>query len=314
MVLIFSSLLITFSLSTFIMALSWRPTTVQFKKDCRDYEWKEGEIAFLKDHTEFSFSDSDNLIKPGQLQRGATKHPVIILKRHSTNSTYVLVTPVSAYGSGPDNKFLPPWKQRRHQFRATDDFRAFSGSERPTNQRPDLFLEAGSMPKPRVSWVNVQNVYLVPIRTLKFFDKTEKVLCVNKASLADLRQHALENNTTARRLLDDPRLRLKTSTPNDTDLPSLRRKPRSFLSHNKNIRLAPPMASYNKRSGSSTSPKPSTSTTFSSATSLKSTPTTTLPCSTSRTPASNIPAPNIPASKTSAVVPGKPVSWAAACA
>ncbi|EMR65572.1 hypothetical protein UCREL1_7449 [Eutypa lata UCREL1] len=163
------------------MALSWRPTTVQFKKDCRDYEWKEGEIAFLKDHTEFSFSDSDNLIKPGQLQRGATKHPVIILKRHSPNSTYVLVTPVSAYGSGPDNKFLPPWKQRRHQFRATDDFRAFSGSERPTNQRPDLFLEAGSMPKPRVSWVNVQNVYLVPIRTLKFFDKTEKVLCLQQA-------------------------------------------------------------------------------------------------------------------------------------
>ena len=133
------------------MALSWRQANVARPRGRDNHEWIEGDIAFLRPHQEFEKRDFKALIRSRQLQKGATGHPVIILRRPSPTAAHVLVTPVSAYSSGPDNDFLPPWKQRKHRSKAMYDFRAISGSVRPRNEHAHLFLETGSMPKPKAS-------------------------------------------------------------------------------------------------------------------------------------------------------------------
>lgn len=149
-----------------VMALSWRQASVTHPKARDDYEWSAGDIAFLRSHREFNRHDFTTFIRSKQLERGATSHPVIILTRRSTTATHVLVTPVSAYSSGPDNGYRPPWTQRRHRSKARHDFRAFCGSVRPQNERAHLFLEAGSMPKPETSVCRIIPVSF-PLKSLE---------------------------------------------------------------------------------------------------------------------------------------------------
>ncbi|RYO91852.1 hypothetical protein DL766_006609 [Monosporascus sp. MC13-8B] len=195
------------------MASTSRPATVSHKKGQR-HEWKEGEIAYLKPASEFKAEDYRSCIESEEVEEGATGHPVIVLKRRSPAATHVIVTPVTAFCSGPENHFLPPWKQPWHARKARDDFRAFLGCARPTDKRAHLLLEAGSMPKPKTSWVYVQSVYLVPVWTLRFFTKVDVVLRMKQESFADLRSHIYERSPTKiGRLLNDPRLRLEFKRP-----------------------------------------------------------------------------------------------------
>ncbi|RYO97060.1 hypothetical protein DL765_011358 [Monosporascus sp. GIB2] len=190
-----------------------RPATVSHKKGQRR-EWREGEIAYLKPASEFEAEDYKSCIESEEVAEGATGHPVIILRRCSPAATHVIVTPVTAFCSGPENHFLPPWKQLWHSRKARDDFRAFLGCARPTDKRAHLLLEAGSMPKPKTSWVYVRSVYLVPVWTLLLFNKVDVVLRMKQESLADLRSHIYERNPTKiGRLLNDPRLRLEFKRP-----------------------------------------------------------------------------------------------------
>ncbi|KAJ8124722.1 hypothetical protein O1611_g8917 [Lasiodiplodia mahajangana] len=76
-------------------------------------KWQVGEVAFLKPASEFTEIERKELLETGRVRHNATGHPVIILDR-SEDSPYFLVTTVSAYGSGQDNNYLPPWEQRAH--------------------------------------------------------------------------------------------------------------------------------------------------------------------------------------------------------
>ncbi|RYP67703.1 hypothetical protein DL771_007110 [Monosporascus sp. 5C6A] len=213
------------------------------------HEWKEGEIAYLKPAFEFEAQDYKSCIESQEVHEGATGHPVIILKRHSPAATHVIVTPVTACSSGPENSFLPPWKKREHARKAHHDFRAFLGCERPTNKRAHLLLEAGSMPKPKTSWVYVRNVYLVPISTLQFFNKVDVVLRMKRESFADLRSHIYGRNPRkVDSLLNDPRLRQESKRPaaaaaNAAQSVSARQQTWGFLNQQGRPRPAIPTAS-----------------------------------------------------------------------
>ncbi|KAK3319008.1 hypothetical protein B0H66DRAFT_533511 [Apodospora peruviana] len=166
------------------------------KSPAGGHNWLEGEIAFLKPYDQFNQEDLETLIQPcegkkyGYLPPKATGHPVIILRRLSETSTHVLVVPVSAYRSDASNNFLPPWKQRFHECKRPEDFRAFGTCERPNNQYPPLFLENNlQMPKPRASWVWVQSGWVVPLTVIGYFDKSNEILRMRANSLADLRAH-----------------------------------------------------------------------------------------------------------------------------
>ncbi|RYO98799.1 hypothetical protein DL764_006987 [Monosporascus ibericus] len=230
------------------MALTSTPARVPHKKAQR-HEWKEGEIAYLKPASEFKAQDYESCIQSKEVDERATGHPVIILKRHSPAATHVIVTPVTAFSSGPENDFLPPWKQRYHASKAHDDFRAFLGCARPTDKRAHLLLEAASMPKPKTSWVYVQSVYLVPVSTLQFFNKVNIVLRMKQDSFADLRSHMYARNSTKiDSLLDDPRLRLElkkaaTRPVNAAQPASVRQQTWGFLHQQNRTRPATPTAS-----------------------------------------------------------------------
>jgi hypothetical protein len=104
----------------------------------------------------------------------------------------VLITTVSAYGSGPENDYLAPWNQDRHYGKARVDFRSFAGSERPTPQFPPLFLRSGeAMRKPHASWVYIQRAWVVPTTVLGRFDSVTgaDVVGLTPDSLNDLRTH-----------------------------------------------------------------------------------------------------------------------------
>ncbi|KAL2018234.1 hypothetical protein VTK56DRAFT_1141 [Thermocarpiscus australiensis] len=151
--------------------------------------WREGDIAFLRPSGEFSSSDYDALIRSRYIPAKATGHPVIILRRLSEHSTHVLITPVSAYSSGPFNHYLPPWKQVHHAPKHPRDFRGFHGSELPNDEFPALFLEEGqSMPKPRTSWLYIQSLWVVPLSVITRFTKSRELLRVRADSLDDLRR------------------------------------------------------------------------------------------------------------------------------
>ncbi|KAH6856053.1 hypothetical protein B0I37DRAFT_442793 [Chaetomium sp. MPI-CAGE-AT-0009] len=160
--------------------------------------WQEGDIAFLQPYTTFSPEDRRALIDrtpefpKGYIPVQATSHPVIILQRLSRGSTHVLITTVSAYGSGPENQYNPPWKQRQHHAKARVDFRSFAGSELATDKFPPLALRPGqAMRKPRTSWVHIQNVWVVPLTVLCRFSgvKGADVVGMTPESLGELRQH-----------------------------------------------------------------------------------------------------------------------------
>jgi hypothetical protein len=104
--------------------------------------WQDGDIAFLKTCNAFSPRDYNELIASGYLHEKATCHPVIILKAHSGGA---IITPISAFSSGADNNFLPPWQQFYHRHKSLDDFRAFIGTARPNNRHDSLQLADPNM-------------------------------------------------------------------------------------------------------------------------------------------------------------------------
>lgn len=150
--------------------------------------WQDGDIAFLQHYTKFSEEDYTSLIPTRRLPRGATGHPCIVLQHLS--GADVLITTVSAYGSGAHNGYLAPWKRSVHARINPTDFRSFQGSERPTLRCNPLTLESGKlMPKPKASWLNINSTWKVPITALSHFDKSRDVLRLTQQSLTDLRLH-----------------------------------------------------------------------------------------------------------------------------
>ncbi|KAI2463728.1 hypothetical protein F4781DRAFT_437108 [Annulohypoxylon bovei var. microspora] len=150
------------------------------------FNWQDGDIAFLKGVEEFTQGEYDTLIKTRYLHPKATKHPVIILE-HSKDHKHFLITTVSAYGSGHENNYLPPWKQYNHKCKPRTAFRAFSGSEKPFYKQNHLQLaDGGCFPKPQTSWVYTPSAFVVPSSTLKEFDKAPKRLRMTQESLKDL--------------------------------------------------------------------------------------------------------------------------------
>ncbi|KAL2193680.1 hypothetical protein P885DRAFT_44821 [Corynascus similis CBS 632.67] len=137
---------------------------------CRP-DWQPGMVAFLHKKEECSPEDVQELIHLRAVPFGAFGHPVIVLKRLSPKSTHVLITTVSAYSTGENNKNpCPPWKQRVHRYKRPEDFRSFLGSERVSDKYPALLLDPGKQfPKPNASWVYVQNVFVVPVNVLGVF-------------------------------------------------------------------------------------------------------------------------------------------------
>ncbi|KAH6645912.1 hypothetical protein BKA67DRAFT_663790 [Truncatella angustata] len=164
-----------------------------------------GEIVFLKKDQYLSGQDHECLVKSGHVPERATGHPVIVLS-HDPDSTHAVVTTISAYSSSEYNNYLAPWKQRVHSTKNWRDFRAFQGSERPSDQQPHLQLKGGKlMPKPEVSWVYAQCAFVVPITALGHYDKSPTRLCMTQQSLKDLRDHMIKF-VHIRTLLQDPRL------------------------------------------------------------------------------------------------------------
>ncbi|KAI0113165.1 hypothetical protein F4814DRAFT_449613 [Daldinia grandis] len=175
--------------------------------------WQDGDIAFLRPYDEFPRAAYNALINTKYLHRKATNHPVIskhppnplnslikvqlltfLVLEHSEDSRYHLVTTISAYNSGPDNKYQPPWRQSRHRNKDRYAFRAFEGSDRPDHQRGFLQLEEGGLlPKPKTSWVYTRNAYVVPSSILKKFDKFRGLPRMTQESLNDLLNHFRED-------------------------------------------------------------------------------------------------------------------------
>ncbi|KAI0382161.1 hypothetical protein F5Y04DRAFT_279944 [Hypomontagnella monticulosa] len=172
------------------MTMTTTTTTLQAPKSGN---WQEGDIAFFKSIDDFNPAEQEALIDTEYIHPGATGHPVIILEC-SNDSKYFLVTTISAYSSGPDNDYLPPWQQEHHSMKSAAAFRAFSGSVRPDCQQKHLFLEGKArLPKPKTSWVYTRTIFVVPSSTLKCFDKTSQQLRMTQASLKDLLSHISSN-------------------------------------------------------------------------------------------------------------------------
>ncbi|KAK4466300.1 hypothetical protein QBC42DRAFT_144832, partial [Cladorrhinum samala] len=167
--------------------------------------WEEGDIAFLRPYDEYTPLETKELIEPTQGHRyghmpvHATGHPVIILRRLSRHSSHVLVSTVSAYGSGSltSGSYVAPWNNPRQRKHTANSFRSFEGCEiyrgPDALDRPALRLRhGGHLPKPETSWVNVQNAYVVPISVLSVFTKPRRgrsivLLQMEQQSLQDLR-------------------------------------------------------------------------------------------------------------------------------
>lgn len=149
--------------------------------------WQNGEIAFLKSSNYFLPKDYQDLIASGHLHPKATSHPVIILQAGSGGA---IVTTVTAFSSGPDNNFLPPWRMSAHREKQSDDYHAFIGTKLPPNS-PNAHLKlsdsAAKMNKPRASWVYIKHFFTVPYTVLMRWDKVPQQLRVSDESLAQLR-------------------------------------------------------------------------------------------------------------------------------
>ncbi|KAJ3577957.1 hypothetical protein NPX13_g2608 [Xylaria arbuscula] len=151
-----------------------------------DHQWQPGDIAFLKKSDQFNKTERDAVPK---LPDKATGHPVIVLDRSPDGERHTIIT-VSAYNSGEENNYLPPWKQVVHERKDKRCFRAFKGSERPDNYRPYLELIDGQQwPKPKMSWVYVRHWSTVPKSTLIWYDKPASQLRMDRESRLDLVAH-----------------------------------------------------------------------------------------------------------------------------
>ncbi|KAI5865947.1 hypothetical protein GGS23DRAFT_594103 [Durotheca rogersii] len=148
--------------------------------------WKDGEIAFLKGVDQFNHTEYRSLIASGYMREATTQHPVIVLE-HSSDYQHYLITTVSAYGSSRENSYLAPWRQACHRRKCRESFRAFFGSEKPSEEHDYLWLEPGQQfPKPKTSWVYIRLCFVVPASTLTRFDKTPTQLRVTQESLKAL--------------------------------------------------------------------------------------------------------------------------------
>ncbi|KAF6804496.1 hypothetical protein CSOJ01_10156 [Colletotrichum sojae] len=171
------------------------------------FEWREGDIAFLRPSTTFSELDYDCLIASNYLPSAATCHPVIILERRGADASHVLVTTVSAYRCTSRGHPIAPWKQQCHSGKDVAAFRSFVGSERPNADRPLLRLQKNQlMPKPKASWVYLENVFVVPITVLGKFDKAETRLRMETTSLKDLQNQFSRQTLLSKETWADPRL------------------------------------------------------------------------------------------------------------
>ncbi|KAI0594701.1 hypothetical protein F4775DRAFT_605987 [Biscogniauxia sp. FL1348] len=171
-----------------------------------ELQWEDGEIAFLRDVYEFNAADYESLIATRYLHINTTCHPVIILA-HSEDYEHYLVTTISAYGSNQSNGYVPPWRQRWHQKKYVDGFRAFEGSERPNKKFPLLRLADGKYcPKIRTSWVYIHHTFVVPATTLKIFDKSPYRLRMAPESLTDLLEQMKSQSHMYQTESIDPRL------------------------------------------------------------------------------------------------------------
>ncbi|KAI0966179.1 hypothetical protein F4678DRAFT_484405 [Xylaria arbuscula] len=176
-------------------SMNWRQKTNEqplrsaFARPMPIPDWQPGDIAFLKKAEDFSAAEKKEVLKRGSIHDGATGHPVIILGRSDDSQSYT-VTTVSAYKSGEENHYLPPWKQAVHKKKDIDGFRAFQGPARPNNKFQNLYLEGGKLwPKPKTSWVYIHTRYTVPASTLITYNKTKCQLRMTPASLQDLLSH-----------------------------------------------------------------------------------------------------------------------------
>ncbi|KAK0715532.1 hypothetical protein B0H67DRAFT_464162, partial [Lasiosphaeris hirsuta] len=166
----------------------------------------EGDIAFLLSSDVFTSEEQKQLLTPkpgykyGYVPPLATGHPVIVLKRLSPESQYILVTPISAYSWGKENKFDPPWEQLAHRWKAPSDFRSFFPCQRYQGANASdggipraheyLYLEGNKrMPKRNASWLHIQSVYVVPLTVMGHFTKSRELLRVDKESFNTLREH-----------------------------------------------------------------------------------------------------------------------------
>lgn len=148
--------------------------------------WQEGDIAYLKCHECFSDGDYRELIASGAISEGATGHPCIILK--VLPGPRVVITTISAYGSGDHNNNCAPWIAMRCYSQEKWFFRSFQGSVCGNNYKPLQLIPGQKMPKPETSWLFIKNVYSVPLSVIGRFTKPRdgQLLKMTPRSLADL--------------------------------------------------------------------------------------------------------------------------------
>ncbi|KAI0518096.1 hypothetical protein F5B22DRAFT_645347 [Xylaria bambusicola] len=159
----------------------WRDQSQRRQNDTR--VWQIGDIAFLKPYEQFNETEH---LDSGRVHSKATNHPVIILDRSSDMRRFT-VTTVSAYSSGEDNDYLPPWEQACHRMKDINSFRAFYGSQKPNGNSRHLHLADGKMwPKPKTSWVYIHHWSVVPASVLIQYDKPRCQLRMAPESLQDL--------------------------------------------------------------------------------------------------------------------------------
>ncbi|KAL1870477.1 hypothetical protein Daus18300_005165 [Diaporthe australafricana] len=193
--------------------------------------WQDGDIAFLQDCNRFHDQDYKELIASGYIQPKATSHPVIILQAGPGRA---IVTPVSAYSSGPQVNFCPPRRMSFHREKHLDDFHAFNGTELPpkTNHSHLRLSDPGAkMNKPKASWVYVKSFWTVPDRVLLRWNSVPGRLQVSQESLEQLRGD-IERKYSTR--LRDAKFRLTTSSmaaesPRSTTTSSARQAPRHTM-------------------------------------------------------------------------------------
>lgn len=171
--------------------------------------WQDGDIAFLKNYKTFLEKDHRDLIASGYLHRGATNHPVILLQAGSGRA---IVTTVTAFNSGAETNFCPPWRMPVHRHKHLDDFHAFTGTELPPNSRHShlqLCDPGAKMNKPQASWVYIKHFFTVPYTVLLRWNKVPQQLAVSKESLTQLRAD-IERKYSVQ--LRDSRSRLTTGS------------------------------------------------------------------------------------------------------
>lgn len=164
--------------------------------------WQEGDVAYLRPSELFTERETRELITTRLIDRYATGHPCVILKVLPDDRA--VITTVSAYGSGAHNNNLVPWlaKKRRYGSQMTF-FRSFEGSVcGSANFKPLQLIKGQTMPKPETSWLNINNVWAVPMSVLTSFTKSRYLLSMTPESLSDLRSDFVKRSPNYNPLWD----------------------------------------------------------------------------------------------------------------